>query len=81
MKLTELSEGRKGRIIRIHLNQQDCERLLAMGIFEGACIYVERNSIRNGLLVLLVYGNFLMIRHQDAANIEVIQDEEDCVCR
>lgn len=81
MKLTELKAGMKGKILRIDLNERSCERLLMLGIYEGADFSIERNQRRNGMIVLLVYGNFLMLRYQDAMKIEVIQDEEDRFCR
>ncbi len=81
MKCTELKAGMRGRIHRIHMSEKDQKRLLVLGIYEGAPVKVERNEPRSGLLILLVCGNFLMLRHRDAEKIEVIQDEENRICR
>lgn len=81
MKCTELKAGMRGRIIRIHMKEKERERLLTLGIYEGATLIVERNEPRNGIFVLFICGNFLMLRHRDAARIEVMADEENCVCR
>ncbi len=81
MKCTEMQAGKRGRILRINLKETDCRRLLTLGIYEGALFMVERNEPRSGMLIQFVCGNFLMLRYRDGEKIEVIQNEENSICR
>lgn len=72
MKLTEAKSGKYYRILHLRLDHTKVKRLLSMGLYEGACVMIERKNVHNKVLLVYVCGNFIMLRFQDAENIEVM---------
>lgn len=71
MNLTELTEGRSGSILHIHMDAKAKQRLCHVGIYEGALLYMERKGRKGHPCTILVCGNFMMLRYEDALCIEV----------
>lgn len=71
MNLTEVNERETACINHIHMGTQAKQRLCHIGIYEGAHIKVERKKGKGKAILLLVRGNFMMMRCQDAQRIEV----------
>lgn len=73
MKLTKTKTGVHYQIKEIHMDKQAQKKLLALGIYPGAQVMVERIGRKRNPMTILVCGNFLMVRNQDAQRIEVEQ--------
>ena len=74
MKLSEVYEGKKCRIIKIDLPDKFKKRLNELGIFEGAKVKVTKKRER-AFLILSVSGVFYALREKDSNNI-MVEDYE-----
>ncbi len=71
MNITQLKEQTSGVILDIHMDDQAKQHLAHVGLYEGAHIRMERSGKMGHPCTLLVCGNFLMLRFEDAMRIEV----------
>lgn len=71
MNLTEIQEGVLCEIVHIQLDQKAKQRLMYVGIYEGAKLCVERKSRKGKPMSIFVLGNMMMLRYQDCERIEV----------
>jgi len=71
MELIMMKEHAIGEITHIHMDTETKKRLCQFGIYEGAWIRMERKGRKGKPCTLLVCGNFLMMRYEDAKRIEV----------
>lgn len=74
MKLSEVNEGEKCRIIKIDLSDKFKKRLNELGIFEGAKVKVTKKR-EKAFLILSVSGVFYALREKDSNNI-MVEDYE-----
>lgn len=71
MKLSVYKSGKSGRVKSIILAQEHQQRLLPIGIYKGAYIHMERQGNTHYPALLFVRGNFIMMRMEDIAAIEM----------
>lgn len=71
MKLTELKDGECARITKIHNIDQDRKRLFYIGLYEGVRIQRLLAAPMQDPCLYFVSGNQIVLRSQDADNIEV----------
>jgi Fur family ferric uptake transcriptional regulator len=71
MRLDELREGQRGRILRIRGEARLRRRLLEMGLTKGSEIYVEKYAPLRDPLELVVRGCHVSLRVSEAAEIDM----------
>ena len=76
MKLCELKNGEKGRIIKIGRIGELKKRLVDMGVTAGETIKLERNAPLGDPQEYIIKGTGIAIRKEDAKNIEIEKVEE-----
>lgn len=73
MKLSEGKKKKEYQILTIDLPKDAKKRLSHVGIYEGAKLRIEKQGGRGRPTLLLVCGNFLMMRSVDVAKIDVVE--------
>lgn len=76
MKLCDLKNGEKGRIIKIGRIGELKKRLVDMGVTAGETIKLERNAPLGDPQEYIIKGTGIAIRKEDAKNIEIEKVEE-----
>lgn len=76
MKLCDLTNGEKGRIIKIGRIGELKKRLVDMGVTAGETIKLERNAPLGDPQEYIIKGTGIAIRKEDAKNIEIEKVEE-----
>lgn len=76
MKLSELKSGEKGVIVRIKGYGGFRKRIVEMGFIKGKVVTVLRNAPLQDPIEYAVMDYKVSLRRQEAANIEVITQEE-----
>ncbi len=76
MKLCDLKNGEKARIIKIGRLGELKKRLTDMGVTSGEIIKLERNAPLGDPQEYIVKGTGIAIRKEDGQNIEVEKIEE-----
>jgi Fur family ferric uptake transcriptional regulator len=71
MRLNEMREGQKGKIVRVGGEIRLRRRILEMGLTRGSEIYVEKYAPLKDPLELVVRGNHISLRVNEAAEIDV----------
>lgn len=71
MRLDQAKEHKPLRILNIKLSNDKRQRLMHMGMHEGALLEVERQSVRKKPGLYLICGNWIMLRYDDAKYVEV----------
>lgn len=71
MKLSVYQSGYAGKVKSISLSKEHQQRLLPMGIYKGARIHMERQGNSHYPALLYVRGNFIMMRMEDIAKIDM----------
>lgn len=75
MKLTELTPGQRGLIVKIDLLPAVKKRLEPLGIREGELIELVRRAPLHDPLEFLAGGNLVALRRTEAMKIEVARHE------
>ena len=75
MKLCDLKNGEKAKIIKIGKIGELKKRLVDMGITAGEIIKLERNAPLGGPQEYIIKSTGIAIRKEDAKNIEVEEIE------
>ena len=70
MKLTKYKEGQQVELTTIALAKDAKQRLMFLGIYEGAIVRIEKQGGASMPSMLLVCGNLWMIRAKDLAMME-----------
>ncbi len=76
MKLCELKNGERARIIKIGKVGELKKRLIDIGITAGEVIKLERNAPLGDPQEYIVKSTGIAIRKEDAKNIEIEKIEE-----
>ena len=76
MKLCDLKNGERARIIKIGRIGELKKRLVDMGVTAGEIVKLERNAPLGDPQEYIVKGTGIAIRNEDAKNIEVEKVEE-----
>lgn len=76
MKLCDLKNGEKARIVKIGRLGELKKRLVDMGVTAGEIIKLERNAPLGDPQEYIVKATGIAIRKEDAENIEVERIEE-----
>ena len=76
MKLCDLKNGERARIIKIGRIGELKKRLVDMGVTAGEIVKLERNAPLGDPQEYIVKGTGIVIRKEDAKNIEVEKVEE-----
>ncbi len=76
MKLCDLKNGEKARIIKIGRLGELKKRLVDMGVTAGEIIKLERNAPLGDPQEYIVKATGIAIRKEDAKNIEVEKIDE-----
>lgn len=76
MKLCELKNGEKARIVKIGRIGELKKRLVDMGVTAGEVIKLERKAPLGDPQEYIVKGTGIAIRREDAQNIEVEKVQE-----
>ena len=71
MRLDEMREGQRGRILRIGGHSRLRRRILEMGLTKGSEILVEKYAPLRDPLELTVRGCHVSLRVKEAAEIDV----------
>lgn len=71
MKLCELKNGERAKIVKIGKLGELKKRLIDMGVTAGEIIKLERNAPLGDPQEYIVKGTGIAIRKEDAKNIEV----------
>jgi Fur family ferric uptake transcriptional regulator len=71
MRLNEMREGQKGKIVRVGGEIRLRRRILEMGLTRGSEIYVEKYAPLKDPLELVVRGSHISLRVNEAAEIDV----------
>ncbi|STO30986.1 ferrous iron transport protein A [Fusobacterium necrogenes] len=71
MKLCELKNGERAKIVKIGRLGELKKRLIDMGVTAGEIIKLERNAPLGDPQEYIVKGTGIAIRKEDAKNIEV----------
>lgn len=71
MRLSEMAEGQSGTILRIGGETRLRRRILEMGLTRGSEIHVEKYAPLKDPLELVVRGNHISLRVDEAAQIDV----------
>ncbi len=71
MTLDELTAGQTARIIDIGGNGPFAQRLMALGLLEGAAISLTRKAIGGDPIEIEVMGYRLSLRREEARKIKV----------
>lgn len=71
MKLCELKNGERSKIVKIGRLGELKKRLIDMGVTAGEIIKLERNAPLGDPQEYIVKGTGIAIRKEDAKNIEV----------
>ena len=71
MKLCDLKNGEKARIVKIGRIGELKKRLVDMGVTAGEIIKLERNAPLGDPQEYIVKGTGIAIRKEDAKNIEI----------
>lgn len=77
MTLDQLEKGKSGRIVKIGGDGQLRQRFLDMGMIPGVKVKLMQAAPMGDPIELLVQSYILTLRKADAANIEVVETEED----
>ncbi len=71
MKLTELTKGERGEIVKIHADKALRDRLNSFGIMRGEELTVKGCSIAKQTMEIEVSGTLIALRREEAEKIEV----------
>ena len=71
MRLDEMREGQRGRILKIGGEVRLRRRILEMGLTKGSEIYIEKYAPLKDPMELTVRGCHMSLRVQEAAEIDV----------
>lgn len=71
MKLCELKNGERAKIVKIGRLGELKKRLIDMGVTAGEIIKLERNAPLGDPQEYIVKGTGIAIRKEDAKNIEI----------
>jgi len=71
MRLSEMRKGQRGKIVRVGGEIKLRRRILEMGLTRGSEIYVEKYAPLKDPLELVVRGNHISLRVNEAAEIDV----------
>jgi Fe2+ transport system protein FeoA len=71
MRLSELKQGQRAKVVRVGGNGLLRRRILEMGLVKGADIYVEKYAPLKDPLELVVKGFHISLRVEEAAQIVV----------
>lgn len=71
MRLSEMRQGQRGIIQRVGGSGALRRRILEMGLLKGATIHVEKYAPLKDPMELIVKGNHLSLRVEEAGNIDV----------
>lgn len=71
MKLTMLKKNQIAKLVEIRMPKDDQRRLLHLGFYNGATIRFIRRAPMKDPSIYEICGNELILREQDARNIEV----------
>lgn len=66
LSLDQIKPGEKCKIITIHLNGADSQRLLDMGFLRGTHLEVIRNAPLADPLEVEIRGSHISLRHNEA---------------
>ena len=72
MTLDELVAGQVARIIRIHGEGPFAQRLMALGLLEGADVAMTRKAIGGDPIEVELMGYRLSLRRDEARQIQVV---------
>jgi Fe2+ transport system protein FeoA len=78
MRLNEMKEGGKGRIISVQGEGALRRRLMDMGLTPGTTIFIRKVAPLGDPLELHLRGYELTLRKDAAANILVSAEEREC---
>ncbi|MDF9867661.1 ferrous iron transport protein A [Bacilli bacterium PM5-3] len=71
MKLSDLKRGESAKIKKINLDFESTHRLISLGFSYGNTIIFERSAPLGDPQQYYVAGNYIAIRKEDSAKIEV----------
>ena len=71
MKLTELTKGERGEIVKIHADKTLKDRLNSFGIMRGEELTVKGCSLAKQTMEIEVGGTLIALRREEAEKIEV----------
>ncbi len=72
MTLADLKRGNRARICGIDAAEQSVQRLMIMGLVEGAELECLGGSLGGDPMEFLLYGSALSLRRSDAQHFRVI---------
>jgi len=71
MTLAELNKGDRARITAVHASEPSVQRLMIMGLVEGAELSCLGTSLGGDPLELRLYGSAVSLRRADARHFQV----------
>ncbi|MDR1867261.1 MAG: FeoA domain-containing protein [Treponema sp.] len=71
MNLTQIPTGATFKVVNVHLDKEIGKRLADMGFIDGNIGTVVREGLLHGPLQVQIIGYNVLIRHTEAAGIEV----------
>jgi Fe2+ transport system protein FeoA len=71
MTLAELKKGDRARIISIHAAEPAVQRLMVLGLVEGAELRCLGASLGGDPLEFRIYGSAVSLRRADARHFEI----------
>ncbi len=76
MTLASLENGRKYLIKNVNSSDPDVQRLMVLGLVEGAEVELASAAIGGDPLEFRLFGNAISLRREQARHFEVIPAEE-----
>ena len=77
MTLADLKRGDRARIYAIEAGEQSVQRLMIMGLVEGATLTFVGASLGGDPLEFLLHGSAVSMRRADAQHFEVTAQSDD----
>ncbi|MFL2546226.1 MAG: ferrous iron transport protein A [Candidatus Rariloculaceae bacterium] len=74
MTLADLRKGGSARIESIHTDDSSIQRLMTMGLVEGASLTFVGASLGGDPLEFLLHGSAVSLRRADAQNFQIQPD-------
>ena len=74
MTLADLRKGDSARIESIHTDDSSVQRLMTMGLVEGASLTFVGASLGGDPLEFLLHGSAVSLRRADAQNFQIQPD-------
>ena len=74
MTLADLRKGDSARIESIHTDDSSIQRLMTMGLVEGASLTFVGASLGGDPLEFLLHGSAVSLRRADAQNFQIQPD-------